>query len=146
MRRRKGRRASRQRSAANLRTALDIALRLYEQRGCIAFWNPRDITDENLRTDTPDAEALLIEPGNISSCEGTDGQYLIKDSILQAYESYPGHAGIDRVFKVLKGTRCGFMSTTVIEQCVKMRWIIMDAAEGEDGIFFKRYQPPREAR
>lgn len=82
-----------------MRTALDIALSYYERHGCIAFWNPRDITDENLRTDIPDAEALLIEPGNISSCEVQEGQYLVMDCELQPYDPYPGHEGVDAVVR-----------------------------------------------
>lgn len=124
-----------------MRSALDIALRFYEQRRCVAFWNPHDITHENLRTDTPDAEALLIEPGNISSCGVHEGQYLVEDGKLQNYEAYPGHEGVDKVFATLKRSRCGFMATAAIKQCVKMRWVIMDAVDGEDGIFFKRYVP-----
>ena len=122
-----------------MRNPLEIALRFYQKRGCIAFWNPRDITDENLQTDTPDAEALLIEPGTISSCELHEGQYLVKGGVLQDYESYPDHIGVDRVYQKLKQTRCGYFATTAIEQCVRMEWVIMDANDGADGTFFKRY-------
>ena len=125
-----------------MRNAIDIALRLYEKRACIAFWNPRDITAENLRTDIPDAEAVLIEPGNIASCELHEGQYLIKAGKLQPYESYPGHEGIDKIYEVLKRTRCGFMATAAIKKCVLMGWQIMDVVEGEEGVYFKRYEPP----
>lgn len=124
---------------------LAIAMRHYELHGCIVFWNPRDITDDNLRTDIPDVEALLIEPGNVSSCEVHEGQYLVKEGQLQPYDPYPGHEGVDAVFEVLKRVLCGFMATSAIKQCVKMRWRIMEATSGEDGLFFKPYNPPREA-
>lgn len=119
-------------------------MQFYERRGCVAFWNPRDITIENLRTDTPDAEALLIEPGSIASCETTEGQYLVKQGELQPYESYPGHEGVDKVFRVLQRTRPGFFATAAIKQCVKMRWVIMDSCERTERIFFKRYEPPAD--
>lgn len=141
MRRRKDRRASQQRSAADSQSALDIALRYYGQHGCIAFWNPRDITDENLRTDTPDVEALVIEPGNVMSCEVQEGQYVVERGVLQAYDSYPGHKGVDKIFNALKHTRVRHYSITAIAECVKMGWVIMEASEGEDGIYFKRYEP-----
>jgi hypothetical protein len=125
---------------------LAAAFDYYDEHGFIMFWNPRDITEENLRTDTPSVEALLIEPGNISSCEVHEGQYLVEDSKLQDYHPYPGHTGIDKVVKALKEARCEFFATTVIEQCVRMRWQIMVAAEGDTGIFFKRYQPPSDRK
>ena len=128
-----------------MRTALDIALHYYEEHGCIAFWNPRDITLVNLRTDTPDAEALVIEPWTISSCEVHEGQYLVKEGKLQDYEPYPGHEGVDKVFAALKRSRPALMSDTAIRRCVNMEWVIMEAAEGEDGVFFKWYKPPPEA-
>jgi hypothetical protein len=133
-----------------LRTALDIALRYYEEHGCIAFWNPRDITLENLRTDTPDAEALVIEPGTISSCEVHEGQYLVKDRKLAQYESYPGHEGVDKVFAALKRTRPELMADTAIRRCVSMGWVMMEATDGEggfwEGLYFKWYKPPPEDR
>jgi toxic protein SymE len=124
---------------------LDTALRYYKQHGCIAFWNPRDVTDENLRTDIPDAEALLIEPTNISSYEAHEGHYLVQNAKLEPYESYPGHEGVDAVFEVLKGTSPDVRPTAAITECVSMQWVIMDKTGGENGIFFKPYEPPSAA-
>jgi len=87
----------------------------------------------------PDAEALYIEPGNINSCEVYEGQYLVRDGVLQDYQSYPGHTGIDKVFAAMKRVRPGFFATAAIEQCVKMRWQIMDASM-EPGIWFKPHK------
>ncbi len=120
---------------------LDAALQYYEQQECIVFWNPRDITDENLATDTPDAEALMIEPGCITSCEAQDGQYLVKAGQLQAYEPYPGHEGIDEVFIVLIRRPPVSMARSAIEQCVSMGWQIMEATSGDNGVFFRRFKP-----
>jgi hypothetical protein len=120
---------------------LDAALRYYRQHECIVFWNPRDITPENLATDMPDAEALMIEPGCITSCEAQDGQYLVKAGRLQQYESYPGHAGIDEVFIVLMRRPPVSVPSAAIEQCVRMGWQIMEATSGDNGIFFRRFTP-----
>lgn len=114
-------------------------MRFYERHGCILFWNPQDVTDANLRSDTPDAEALFIQPGEISSCEGVEGQYVVQHGHLQAYESYPGHEGVDAVFEVLKRTPAGYFSVAAIEQCVKMRWQIMEACD-EGEFLFRRYE------
>jgi hypothetical protein len=65
----------------DLATALDY----YNRHSFIMFWNPRDITNENLTTDIPDVEALVIEPPNISSAEVHEGQYLVEDGKLEAY-------------------------------------------------------------
>jgi hypothetical protein len=124
----------------DLATALDY----YNHHDSIVFWNPRDITDENLATDTPDAEALVIEPPSICSAEGHEGQYLVEDGSLEFYEPYPGHDGIDKVFEAVKRAGPSFqdMATAAIKQCVDMGWEIMEAASGEEKIFSRRYVPP----
>jgi hypothetical protein len=127
---------------------MDLAAGLdyYDAHAFIMFWNPRDITDENLGTDTPDVEALLIEPGDISSCEVHEGQYLVEDGKLEPYQAYRGHEGIDRIFEALKRAGAGFqeMATAAIKQCVDMGWEIMEATSGENGTFFRRYVPASE--
>jgi hypothetical protein len=124
----------------DLVTALDY----YNQHGFIMFWNPRDITEENLATDVPDVEALMIEPPSISSAELYEGQYLVEDGKLEPYQPYHGHEGIDKVFEAVKRAGPGFqeMATAAIKQCVDMGWEIMEAASGEHKIFFRRYVPP----
>ena len=101
----------------DLVTALDY----YDQHGFIMFWNPRDITDENLATDAPDVEALVIEPPNISSAELFEGQYLVEDGKLEPYQSYRGHEGIDIIFEAIKRAGPGFqeMANAAIKQCVE---------------------------
>lgn len=120
------------------------ALRYYERHGCIVFWNPRDITDENLRIDTPDAEALVIQPGNIISCEIEEGQYLLKDGKVQPYQSYPRHRGIDKVFTIVQRARWDCRSIAAISQCVRMGWEIMEGGNRNSGVFAKRYVPPAD--
>lgn len=120
---------------------LATALRYYERHGCIIFWNPRDITEDNLRTDTPDAEALVIQPGTIISCELQEGQYLVKAGKLQQYESYQGHSGVDKVFAVVQRARWDCRATAAISQCVRMRWEIMESADQQSGVFAKKYVP-----
>lgn len=120
---------------------LATALRYYGRHACIVFWNPRDITEENLRTDTPDAEALVIQPGNIISCETQEGQYLVKAGKLQQYESYPSHNGIDNVFAVVRRARWDCRATAAISQCVRMHWEIMESADPQSGVFAKKYVP-----
>lgn len=99
---------------------------------------------DNLHTDTPDAEALVIEPDTISSCEVHEGQYLVKDGKLEQYEPYPGHTGVDQIFGALKRSPPLLLADTAIRRCVTLGWVIMEAAEGEDGVFFKWYKPPPE--
>ena len=120
---------------------LPTALRYYERHGCIVFWNPRDITDENLRTDTPAAEALVIHPGNIISWEVEEGQYLVKDGKVQRYQSYPRHRGIDKVFTLVHRTRWDCRAIAAISQCVRMSWEIMESGDPQSGVFAKRYIP-----
>jgi hypothetical protein len=120
---------------------LATALRYYGRHGCIVFWNPCDITEENLRTDTPDAEALIIQPGNIISCETEEGQYLVKDGQLQQYESYPRHRGIDKIFTIVQRTRWDCRTIAAISHCVQMGWEIMEGGDRNSGVFAKRYAP-----
>jgi hypothetical protein len=120
---------------------LAAALDYYDEHGFVMFWNPRDITDENLATDTPDVEALVIEPPNISSAELFEGQYLVRDGKLEPYQSYRGHEGIDKIFEAVKDAGPGFqeMATAAIKQCVDMGWGIVEATSGETGTFFRRF-------
>jgi hypothetical protein len=124
----------------DLATALDY----YSQHGFIMFWNPRDITEENLATDVPNVEALMIDPPSISSAEVYEGQYLVEDGKLEPYQPYRGHEGIDKIFEVVKRAGPGFheMATAAIKQCVEMEWEIMEAKSGEHKTFFRRYVPP----
>ena len=117
------------------------AFRYYERHGCIIFWNPRDITYEHLRTDTPDIEALVIQPGTIISCETPEGQYLLKNGELQQYESYPGHSGVDKVFAIIQRFDWNLRTAVAIAQCVDMGWEIMEAADPRTGLFSKKYVP-----
>ncbi len=89
----------------------------------------------------PDVEALMIEPGCITSCEAQDGQYLVKGGRLQEYEPYPGHGGIDKVFIVLIRRPPVSWEPAAIEQCVGMGWQIMEATSGDNGTFFQRFTP-----
>jgi hypothetical protein len=125
---------------------LVAAFDYYDEHGFIMFWNPRDITDQNLARDLPDVEALLIEPPSISSAEAHEGQYLVEDGKLEPYQSYRGHEGIDKIFKAVKRAGPGFqeMATAAIKQCVDLGWEIMEVTSGEDGTFFKRYVPISE--
>ena len=127
----------------DLVTAVDY----YNQHGFIMFWNPRDITDENLATDVRDAEALMIEPPSISSAELYEGQYLVEDGKLEPYQPYYGHEGIDKIFEAVKraGPDIQEMATAAIKQCVDLGWEIMEAASGEHKIFFRRYVTPSKA-
>jgi len=129
-----------------MRTNLDVALQYYGEHGRIMFWNPRDITPENLSTATPDAEALVIKPGNITSSEIPEGQYLVKDGNLEQYDPYPGHEGIAKIFAALKHSPPLLMSDSAIRRSVRMGWVIMEAVDGKDGIYFKRYNPPPPKR
>jgi hypothetical protein len=126
----------------DLATALDY----YDSRRFIMFWNPQDITDENLATDVPDVEALLIEPPNITSAELHEGQYLVEDGRLEPYQPYHGHAGIDKIFEAVKraGSEFDQMAIAAIKQCVEMGWEIMEAKCGTDNSFFQRYVPSPE--
>jgi hypothetical protein len=123
----------------DLATALDY----YNRHAFIMFWNPRDITDQNLATDVPDVEALLIEPSSISSSELQEGQYLVEDGKLEPYQSYRGHEGIDKIFEAVKDAGPGFqeMANAAIKQCVEMGWEIVEAKYGSDKTFFRRYVP-----
>jgi hypothetical protein len=115
----------------------------YDQHCFIMFWNPRDITQGNMTTVTPDVEALVIEPPNISSAELFEGQYLVADGKLEPYQSYRGHEGIDKIFEAVKDAGPGFqeMAIAAIKQCVEMGWEVMEATSGENGTFFERYVP-----
>jgi hypothetical protein len=128
----------------DLATAFDY----YNRHAFIMFWNPRDITDENLATDVPDVEALVIEPPSINSAELQEGQYLVEDGKLEPYQSYRGHEGIDKIFQAVKRAGPGFreMATAAIKQCVEIGWEIMEATSGENGTFFRRYMPTSESR
>lgn len=121
----------------DLATALDY----YRRRQFISFWNPRDITEKNLRSVIPDVEALLIDPPNITSVELYESQYLVEDGTLESYLPYRGHAGIDKIFDAMKGAGHGFdqMAHAAIKQCVEMGWGIMEAQYGTDRTFFRRY-------
>ena len=121
-----------------------IALRYYERHACIIFWNPRDITDENLRTDTPDIEALVIKPGTIISCETPEGQYLLKNGELQQYERYPGHSGVDKVFALIQRFRWDLRTVVAIAQCVDMGWEIIESGDPKTGVFAKIYVPDKK--
>ena len=123
----------------DLATALDY----YHRHQFISFWNPRDITDENLTRDIPDVEALIIEPPNITSAELHEGQYLVEDGRVEAYQAYQGHDGIDKIFEAVKRAGPAFdeMATAAIKQCVEMGWEIMEAKLGSDRTFFRRYVP-----
>ncbi len=78
---------------------------------------------------TPDVEALVIEPPNISSAELYEGQYLVEDGKLEPYQSYRGHEGIDKIFEAMKRAGPGFqeMANAAIKQCVSLGWEIMEA-------------------
>jgi hypothetical protein len=78
---------------------------------------------------TPDVETLVIEPPNISSAELYEGQYLVEDGKLEAYQSYRGHEGIDIIFETIKRAGPGFqeMANAAIKQCVSLGWEIMEA-------------------
>jgi hypothetical protein len=122
---------------------LAAALDYYDQHCFIMFWNPRDITQGNMTTVTPDVEALVIEPPNISSAELYEGQYLVEDGKLEPYQSYRAHEGIDIIFEAIKRAGPGFqeMANAAIKQCIDMGWGIMEATSGQDGTFYRRYVP-----
>jgi hypothetical protein len=130
---------------------LATALGYYKSHRFIMFWNSRDVTDENLATEVPDVEALLIEPPNISSAELHEGQYLVEDGRLEPYQPYHGHKGIDKIFEAVKRAGPAFdeMATAAIKQCVEMGWEIMEAKNGGDKTFFRKYvskpEPPAAA-
>ena len=123
----------------DLATALDY----FRRHHFISFWNPRDITEKNLRTPLPDVEALVIDPPNITSVEVYEGQYLVEDGRVELDQAYLGHEGIDQIFEAVKRAGPGFdeMATAAIKQCVEMGWEIMEAKYGSDKAFFRRYVP-----
>jgi hypothetical protein len=127
----------------DLATGIDY----YHRHQFISFWNPRDITEKNLRSCLPDVEALVIDPPNITSVEIYEGQYLVEDGKLEPYQSYPGHAGIDTIFEAVKGAGPEFeqMATAAIKQCTEMGWEIIEAKYGSDKMFFRRYVPTSDA-
>jgi hypothetical protein len=115
----------------------------YNQNRFIMFWNPRDISEENLATPVPDVEALLIEPPNITSAELFEGQYLVEDGHVEPYQAYQGHEGIDKIFEAVKAAGPEFdqMATAAIKQCLDMGWEIVEAKLGEHNTFFRKYVP-----
>jgi hypothetical protein len=123
----------------DLATALDY----FHRNQFVSFWNPRDITEKNLRTSLPDVEALVIDPPNITSVEVHEGQYLVEDGRVEPYQAYQGHEGIDKIFEAVKGAGPGFdqMATAAIKQCIDMEWQITEAKYGSDKTFFRRYVP-----
>ena len=128
----------------DLATALDY----FRRNEFISFWNPRDITEKNLRSVIPDVEALVIDPPNITSVELYEGQYLVEDGKLESYLPYREHEGIDKIFDTLKAAGPTFdqMATAAIKQCAEMEWEIMEVYYGSgDRTFFRKYIPCSDA-